>query len=250
MTFLLGKQVKSVSIDHPCGKLKGIESLPVDEANKLMARLRTGDTDVIDTLVRGHMLLAIKIAGKYAGIRSTGLADDLVSEALLAMAALCKRIANNELPECENITEYMIGAMHSRCANFVRDDRLLGASGTTKYRAKKSGKELIEPRVLSISTANHGPGRDSLDFGSDATTVSPTPLAGYHVQLSVSSDVAYVDLQDTLDRCMESERQREIMILKIEGYDIRSIAERTGIARSTVSDEISRVRKCVEEQLH
>ena len=104
MTFLLGKQVKSVSIDHPYGKLKDIESLSSDEANKLMARLRNGDTDVIDTLVRGHMLLAIKIAGKYASVRNAGLADDLVSEALFAIATLCQRIANNELPECQNIT--------------------------------------------------------------------------------------------------------------------------------------------------
>ena len=54
-----------------------------------------------------------------------------------------------------------------------------------------------------------------------------------------------MDLVDAVDVCVESDRQREIMDLKIEGYDIRSIAERTGIARSTVSDELNRVRNCI-----
>jgi RNA polymerase sigma factor (sigma-70 family) len=247
LTFLLGVKAKAASIDHPLGKRSDIDTLTDEQANELMNRLINGDESAADELVRGHMLLAIKIAGKYANIRTTRMSDDLMSEACHAMADCCKRIRNHEV-EYENVTEFFAGAIHSRCANFVRNDRLLGACHSTKWNAKQRGEEIQDATVVSINVPHTKRTRSTTtDFGSD--TESHKMVLPFENRIAVSSDVGYIILRDLLDSCIETNEQRAILDLRIQGHNIRDIADTLGCGRTKVSDELQRIKTAFRAKL-
>lgn len=245
MTFLLGvKGAKSASISHPLC-LEASANLTKQRANELMAELIAGSKTAADTLIRGHMNLATKIVGKYAYVRGLDKQpDDLMSEAMLAMCKLLKRVKSGDVV-CENITEYMIGAIHSHCANFVRDDRILGMCHSAKWKRKQRGLDSPDIRVYSIDAPQTT--RVRSESGADSEQVSN--VTPYQNSITVSSEVGLVELRELLSKSIESGFEEQVMVLKIEGYDVRSIAGKLSCSKSKVSISLNKVKRCLKEQL-
>ena len=118
--MLFGKRSKSKSIDHPLGKNATLERIKKEDYPTLITALMNKDMSVMDIIIKTHLRLAIKIAGQYAEIHPNK-DDDLVSSAIEGLVLGCHEISEGRL-EDDNLVDYLISRMHSRCLTFLKQD--------------------------------------------------------------------------------------------------------------------------------
>lgn len=210
--FLLGKKIKGISITHPLGNDLP-EQMTDERKNELIAKLLTGDLSAVEALVRGHLRLAIHIAGQYA-INAKNKAHDLVSEAILAVVMACHVIAANQLPPDTNYPGYIIVRIHSCLSRYLEKDHLIPVPRATVRLAKKSGQ------TLKIPTREHS------EFDKEY------------------SHLTTFEIKDVLDQVIKNDLERQIIKLRSQSMVDREIAD---VLKISIS-KIAAIRAAVEER--
>lgn len=210
--FLLGKKIKGISITHPLAT-----DLPPQMSDErkleLITKLLTGDLSAVEELVRGHLRLAIHIAGQYAAY-TKNKAHDLVSEAILAIIIACHAIADGEVTDDTNYPGYIIVQIHSRLSRYLEKDHLIPVPRAT-VRLKKSQGEVLK-----------APTREHSEFDKEY------------------SHLTTFEIKDVLDTVIRNDLERQIIDLRSQSMVDREIAD---VLKISVS-KIAAIRAAVEER--
>lgn len=221
MSWLFRKKIKGISIHHPLAHLTNLNKLPDDEKDSLTERLKSGDTEAAEPIIRGHIKLAINIASQYANVDRTK-ADDLVSTAMHALVEGCIRVADGALTD-NGITGYLMGRVHYHCSNFIRNDRMLGPHFDTMARRLRAGKPAGDVIRQTISDEIAKP------------------------RLKSDQSLNMTEIEDILNKAILTRRERRIIELKQEGFNVREIAARLAISKTVVSSDLCAVKRRFEE---
>lgn len=236
MVFLLGKRIRSLSIKHPLGNRSDTEVLDAEKLRALKARLIADDKEAADELVKAHIKLGIHIAGQYAA--ATGSSpEDLISEAMLAIAMSIKAIKEDKIPD-EHITTYIAGRIHARCSRYFKLDKVYRIPTSTVARRRKEGKPIVTPT------------RHDLQYSQPGTKAPKDKQWVFmHPAMCVPPETQRVDVEDILKQATKTKRQKDVMALLIEGNTIREIAKTLGLSKSVVSRDVETVRDEVHRLL-
>ena len=114
------KQLKGTSI-----KMEDIMPIELKEERTkiLIPLLQEGNENAAQTLIEGHMRLALSIASKYV-LYFPHKEQDIVGEAFLALTRAVYKAKNN-LQEPFNITGYISSTVHSQISNFLKTDHTI-----------------------------------------------------------------------------------------------------------------------------
>lgn len=170
--------------------------------NDLVQRLRDGTIlmEEKDELVRGHIRLALHIAGRYI-YHFPHKRDTMIAEAMFAIAyAIAK---SQERLKDNNFTAYCVSCIHRFVSresdnNMVTKDRFC--------RARKQGILLETPSVLQIK---------------EDMVVDPEPHK-------------LAEMYEVLATCITTALEREIMVLRVQGHNDSEIAELLGKTKARI----------------
>lgn len=207
--FLAGIKTRGRGITAP-------KSIPLSDQvdpqrlEQLTARLRADEASQIekDEIARGHIRLAIQVAGRYAGAYPA-LTDDLVSCALFGIV-YGMSIAHKMHDNC--ITPWLVANMHRHCSRFILTEPNLRIPVTTLKRLEEKGVEVTKATIVPID--------DSKDGTCSAVAVEYAEVN---------------EVREQLFRCAQDEMDRQILELREQGYDDPQIAEIFGCSRQTVN---------------
>ena len=213
--FLFRKKIKGLSLRNPLGDSTEIpEGMQSFEVESLVPSLKNGDLEAINTLILGHLRLAINIASQYAK-QAPNKSSDLVSEAVLSLSDACHKASRGELKD-DNLTAFVVSRIHSNLVNFLRKDLTLRVPHSTLYSHRRSGKNtaVLQRVPLIEGTARSQNRKASLEFLEI-------------LELSTSTDF-----------------ERQVVALRIQSHNDREIAEmlNTNISR------VSKARALVESR--
>ncbi len=231
MAYLLGKKIKGISISHPLGT---IERVAESELSDLVKKLEQGDVKAKDALIKGHVKLAIHIAGQYA-VSNPRVAHDLVSEAMFAITEGCDRWMKG-LVESESFTGYIVCRIHSKCTYLLRKMKLFGIShsGYIKKRNKSEDGTVVvakQTRLMGSVTTERRIG--AIDRGSRNGHPWVMRLSLY-------------ELKDILESTTKTDLQSEILRLKMMGYSVAEVSRELGIPLIKVYRDLEQIRERFE----
>lgn len=199
--YLAGQRVAGRGYNHYLGTVP--LPLPLNEGDliRLVKRLRTGDTSVINMIVGSHIRLATQIVGRYHATVSHVSVNDMVGVALLALTQGTRRAMHKLVNN--TITPYLVTAIHSALAKFIAEDFVVRIPQQTQsdygYALPQQHTELLK------------------DAYGNADTV-----------------ISIVCLDELLDLSCTSSIDREIIKQRRRGRTDAEIASIVGLCRATV----------------
>ena len=186
--------------------------------------------DDTEPLLREYIKLAIHIGARCA--RNPSDADELVSEALLALTKQVQKVQDGRLTP-ERFRDTIASAMRRACHMHIRRE----VHGQCKDPPKKvMGTHAITDRRRVLSqTYDPYKDRERLD--------SPSHTA----DLGYASET---EILDALDHAIKTGRQREIFSLRRAGYSVREIAAKLGCSYRDITRDVRAVQLRVREILY
>lgn len=206
MPLLLHHAGKSYSIKHQLGST--IHE-PLTE-NDLAALIRAGEqARVCEYFIRP----TIAVVSKYV-IFALKRKDDLLSEALLTLTETVKGLIDGDKPKT-TIVSHIISCIHGCCANFIRMERSFGVGYTAKkYREKKGLPPKPKCSSRCISDLNVVQQKDQYEN---------------------------IDTLDWLLSFAESDIQRNLLKLRLEGYTFAEIGNQLEFSTGHMQQEFERL---------
>ncbi len=240
-------------------------------------RIRASDKAAIDEMIRGNLPLVKSRVGEFLKDyrRFRHLFDDLYGEGILALTQVVKSFAESE---ADKPTSYIISKIDYALKNYVDAEIGAGFLNRNQVQYRRSRDQSL-PNQLPIDVANpptriwqNATGRvvgknieqelpsgeiqdteippsefglpNEFEFGKEKKRVSHTD-AEQIISRYKQSD-AQSDLLDQILASCESDEEKEIVLLRIDGYTDAEIGERLGISRQTVN----RRRKEIEDRFN
>ena len=176
---------------------------PLDEQQKpaLLAKVRAGNQEACDRLISGHITLAIHIVGRYINVLGTDKdADFMFSSALEGICTAVHRIKKGVMKH-ENVTGYITDCIHSAISDEL--DRL------HFIRIPERTRNLHKHKIPDFERHN---------------------LQEYEVYTYDALEV-----EETKEKLIESDRDREILNYRLAGHSDPEIATMLGVSRQTVN---------------
>lgn len=201
-TKAFGRHVKT-----PLGKGR-----PKNADQALMARycqeLKKGNRKVIEKICDEMMNWTITIVSRYAKTNKANT-DDFLSEALLAVVQACNQVADDpSVMFDDNLAGFLISKIHNACTSESRTCFVLYVPYSTIKRLKNNMTE-CQPLY-----------QQDLDKVDIAVEFDPKEM---------------IDLRDTLEHCVRTRFDQEIIRMRGEGYLDQEIADKFGVSRQHVS---------------
>ncbi len=197
------------SIQHPLGNdptiPKWISELRLLELTKSLREGRITFTER-EELARGFIRLALKIAASWANNRPQK-ADDIASAALFGIVYALDK-AREKLID-DNLTGWVIAAIVSHCRRFCAQDHLAVVPAKTYHTRQKKG--------LSTPTL----------------TIVPIDFREIEKRCYTSTGTVH-EIKEMLKISAKDDRDREIIRLRIQGYDDREIGAKLNISQQAV----------------
>lgn len=214
--FFTKRKVRGVSVDHPLGKDERIPAKLEEQRLRILTqRLRSGQETAEERqeIAKGHIRLAIQIAGRYVSVAPTK-SDDLVSCGLFGIAYAINK-AQEKLVDDE-ITPWIVACIHRFCHRFLTTDQIVRVPPTTYADWKKRGMPLPEKISTHLLDENKIPGCNSGHL---------------------------YDIKEMLELSAKDEEDRTIIRMRSEGYRDREIAERLKMSVSYICAKRSKIEQ-------
>lgn len=256
-TFLLRQKARGLSIPVPeTVKDKEIE-IDDERKNELRERLQNGDTSVKDELVLSHLRLAYNISAKYARFEPNK-SDEILSTAFEALVDACNSVANGALKD-SNITGYLACRIHTRCCDFVRNDRLFGPSYPTIKKHQEPGRPFQKPLRFNLDLDVKSSQSTETDDVEELKLFDVTSDRRFFSTLtgikrdypSTREDVNRLteyEISDLIKGLVKTRREKIILEMKIDGYKIQEIAAHLEVTRQTVRRELENLRMRAQKE--
>ncbi len=177
--------------------------LPKPVLDKLISDFRSGNFEYRNYFIEAHVRLATSVALQYGYVYNRN--DELIGVAVEEVCKFPQRVADDHLKDNRAI-KYLLSRLHTVCRDYVRNDNVL--------------------HVPSSSIVHCGvkrPKRRQFPTHDDA---DPDP--GFFVMDSIDNDV----YNDVL-ACVETEAERLVIKLSLEGRSDVEIASQFGFDSST-----------------
>lgn len=247
-------------------KLSGVNTfklavLSSEKMKELFARVKKGDTEARETLVRGNLRLVLSILQRFKN-RGESL-DDLFQ---VGCIGLLKAIDNFELEHEVNFSTYAVPMVIGEIKRYLRDNNSIHISRSIKslsHRVIQTREELLknnhrEPNISEIAEAM-GMTAEEVIFAYNA---AQEPVSLYDPVFRDSTDPVYVmdlisDQSDTTEKWLENialqealdklePREKKIIEARFfEGKTQVEIAGQVGISQA----QVSRIEKAALEMI-
>jgi DNA-directed RNA polymerase specialized sigma subunit len=219
--------VKARSRGYKSGFNQSQINRPLDpkRLNELVELLGTGDIDVRNVIILGHMGLALQIVGRYVENHASKT-DDLVG---VAMCSVCESVEKfDSVKRSNNITGYIVACLHGHLTNFIKEDRVLKI---TRYRTNQQVAEYKETGVETKECSTF-----SLDHCLDEEFSNNSDLVMKLLDAISIYDVYQSDMQlkEIIDKVCLSRCESIVLTGLMAGEDESVIAERIGRTRQSV----------------
>ena len=247
-------------------KLSGVNTfklaiLPTEKMKELFGRVKEGDREARETLVRGNLRLVLSILQRFKN-RGESL-DDLFQ---VGCIGLLKAIDNFELEQGVNFSTYAVPMVMGEIKRYLRDNNSIHISRSIKslsHRVLQTREELLksnhrEPSISEIA--------ESMEMTAEevifAYNAAQEPVSLYDPVFRDSIDPVYVmdlisDQSDSTEKWLENLAlqealdklgSREKSIIKarfFEGKTQVEIAGQVGISQA----QVSRIEKSALEMI-
>lgn len=240
--------------------------LPVltsSEMEELFRRLRDGDTDARETLVKGNLRLVLSVIQRFSGRGEN--ADDLFQ---IGCVGLIKAIDNFDVTQNVRFSTYGVPMIIGEIRRYLRDNSSIRVSRSTRdtayrilqVREKLQREQQKEPTVEQIARELDIP-KEEVVFALDAVA---DPVSLFEPVYSDNGDTITVmdqvrDTKNTDDAWLEhialkeamarlSDRERRILSLRFsDGKTQMEVSNEIGISQAQVSrlekNAISSIKK-------
>lgn len=204
--ILAHKSIKALSIDHPLGKDPSIPT-KIEETRliELVKKLRAGDRSVEDEIVRGHIRLAINIAGRYANL-APNKRDVLVCEAFYGIIYAIQHV--NRLINT-SITPWITSNIHRFVYDFISRDTTIYIPESSRY---------LDPNIKL------------------------KPFRQLNSSISEESKNTN-ELMELINKAALTEENRYIIALRIQGYNDEEIGGKINKSNSYVNYRRKEIEK-------
>jgi RNA polymerase sigma factor (sigma-70 family) len=238
----------------------------VDENDDLYRRIRSGENATVAKMIERNLPLVKSRVGvflkEYGRFRH--LFDDLVGEGFMALTDAVNSFATKAVSKP---TGYIVSAIDFALSNYVDAEIGAGMMGErTVQRRRANGDSLPEQLPFDIAEPpahlwQDASGRTVRKKIEDENSAAELPELERDEpetkRIGIGHDDAKQliaryeqdgkpDLLDQILACCESEEEKTIVRLRIEGYTDEEIGEQLGLSRQTVG----RRRKAIEERVN
>ena len=195
---------------------KMTKPLTLEENNILYQQILAGDKQAIEDMIVGNMALVISKTNDFIGSRpwSRYLNDDLISAGFIGLIE-----AVNKLPASLNntVTSYLIVSIERHFGTLLEHEMTIRVPYESERLARKKGKpikknvvqsveELVELKPNDHSEVNLHPIRDTI----------------------VVNEANDLDMCDLIDKCCDTDTEREFVRLRLAGNTFAEITELSG----------------------
>lgn len=181
---------------HPLNKIESKETdLPA-----LMARLRAGEREAKDEAIKFFIRKALAIAHGYSVYGNSETFHDFASVAIEGLIVAINRVAAKERPETDNINGYLSDCIHGHLSDYIAENH----SVRIPARTQRHRKDL---------------------------KVSFLPFDEQEMFSKIENDI---EIKEIIEKLPQSEREREILDLRLQGYVDSKIAEMVGLSHTSV----------------
>lgn len=235
-----------------CGVNTGeLKVLKADEARRLLALSKTGDTNAREELIAGNLRLVLSVIQKFTS-RGENV-DDLFQ---VGCIGLMKAIDNFDINQDVRFSTYGVPMIAGEIRRYLRDNSSIRVSRSMRdlaYRVLQAKEELMadtqrEPRVDAIAKKLGIPERDvvfALDAVSSTVSLNEPIYSDGGESICVmdqvgdtqNTDEAWIE-QIALSEAIYNLGKREKHILALRFYDGKTqmeVASEIGISQAQVS---------------
>lgn len=193
---------------HPFYKLDLPASIPEEEKAELISKISKGNLEAAHRAVLSHVRLALNIVGRYmVVIDNTSRSDDLVSAAVEGLCHGVNKIREEGLPHV-NLTGYLTENIHRFVSEHLEHFPVVRVPARTKRRHK--GK-VLQPATCELTEA-------VIEKQFDKK----------------SKMISKIELDEILEKVIQSPMEREIIELRMEGRRDDEVASLVGLSKTTV----------------
>jgi RNA polymerase sigma factor (sigma-70 family) len=227
------------SFSHWLGKCVVLpEPLTREQSVALYRKLRMSDDKEIwaNHLIEGHIRLVFAIVAEFC--RTHGYkSDDLVSEGLIILCESVYRMANGSIDHHTepNPTGYLSNSIRNQLKNFIREDAMLRPSHETSRKGR------ARPHVISTDAVSE------LDYSVNRYKKGSFDPKLYKA-FTYTEDTRR-ELHEILVQCIETNREKQVIDLRLKGNDDTEIAALLSISKVRVGQLRSAVANRVNEIL-
>jgi len=216
----------------------------LEENDALYQRIRAGDKAAIDEMILGNLPLVesrLRLFLKEYR-RFKHLKDDLYGEAILALTEAVNSFAERE---ADKPTGYIISKIDHALKNYVDSEIGAGSMSRSTIQRRRSSDDPL-PQRLPLDVADP-PAElwNSADGRVDRTQVELNSLgpkrrvsradAREVIRETVADTGPDSDLLDRILECCDTDEERAIVGLRIDGHNDEEIGKQFGLSRQTVN---------------
>ena len=184
-----------------------------------------------DELIYGHLRLIMKLVSIFSNW-SPRKKHDILSVALIA---LIETVDNREKIKNTNLGAVINKNVQWAIRQFLCEDHVIKIPATSYYR-KKHRDGLRDP--VSI----HGANKISSDYDQEGSAFK----SDYDLRLADRHGTISSELKEILNQLPRSDIERQVLILRMQGYRDKEIAERLGCSKVWVG----KIRNELEERFN
>lgn len=201
---LRGK-IKHEGFSHPFYKLDVPPIVPQEEVVNLISEIRAGNKEAADRVVMCHIRLMLSIVGRYLTVHKDS--DSLTSAAVHGLCYAVNKIKEGSMDH-DNLTGYLVEYIHRFLSEHLDRVSVVRVPRTTK---QDHGGKIRHPVIEELTEA----------------------VIEQHFDKK-SKVISKIELDEILDKIVQSPLERQIIEMRTENYKDDEIAIYVGLSKTSV----------------
>lgn len=196
---------------HQLFRLVSVEPVPEADKPALILAIHAGSIEAAHRAILSHVRLGLTLVGRYMALLGCmNKADDLASAAMEGLCAGISKIREDGLPHT-NLTGYLTEYMHRYISDALDRFANVRVPARTVRDKKAKGEELNRPVVIELTDSIIEQQFDRMKRGMDR-----------------------IELEELLEKIVQSDTERKIIDLRMEGFKDDYIGQTIGLSTTTV----------------
>lgn len=213
------------------------ERIPPDKLTSLVTRLKSGDTEVINEIVMGHLRLGLHIASRYGSLYPDKI-DDIVGVMTLALVKYVRK-ARHALRD-NNITPYLTTNIHEKILDFVENDHCVNMPSRTVRHYVYTGNSKLD--TVPVPIAIHKDYYEEYESPNHQDIYKSPENSGSFVVLE-TTDENLIEINELLEKVTPDFIERRVIELRAQGYTYSEISPQVGYSVSSIHLIVNTVEK-------
>ncbi len=196
------------------------EPLSMENNDALYLRLIAGDEKAGDEMIEGNLALVVYRVDAYlrAAPQMAYYRDDLISAGLHGLCQVVERMKKKTPGANPKPTGWITKAIDLGISNHADEANTITVPRRTQTRARKAGTPIRPPRTVS-----------------DKALVS-------QIDSSFHEEIAATELQEEILACCQTEPERRIVTMRVEGYTDAEIGKALNCSAHCISSKRAKIQ--------